>query len=163
MLLWEAPAVAKAAMDTGVARQPIPTSTSTASSSRPGSGKSREVMRIIIHKAQQQPKRIVFPEGEEDKILRAAQILIDDEIAVPILLGDEAVIAAEDLRPGARPRRGRDHRARGVARSPSRMRLPTMRLRQRKGVTRFEAERNMNMRNELFGMHDGRSGRRRRR
>ena len=49
-------------------------------------------MRIFIHKAQQQPKRIVFPEGEEEKILRAAQIVMDEEIAKPILLGDKAVI-----------------------------------------------------------------------
>jgi malate dehydrogenase (oxaloacetate-decarboxylating)(NADP+) len=46
----------------------------------------------MIHKAQQKPKRVVFPEGEESKILRAAQILIDEKIAVPILLGREAVI-----------------------------------------------------------------------
>ena len=44
-------------------------------------GKAREVMRVMIHKAQREPKRIVFPEGEEDKILRASQILVDEKIA----------------------------------------------------------------------------------
>jgi malate dehydrogenase (oxaloacetate-decarboxylating)(NADP+) len=48
----------------------------------------------MINKAQRQPKRIVFPEGEEDKILRASQILADEKIAFPILLGNEAVIRA---------------------------------------------------------------------
>jgi malate dehydrogenase (oxaloacetate-decarboxylating)(NADP+) len=49
-------------------------------------------MRVMIHKAQRAPKRIVFPEGEEPKILRAAQILVDEKIASPILLGNEALI-----------------------------------------------------------------------
>jgi malate dehydrogenase (oxaloacetate-decarboxylating)(NADP+) len=52
------------------------------------------VFRVLIHKAQQEPKRIVFPEGEEEKILRAAQILVDEKIARPILLGDPARIEA---------------------------------------------------------------------
>ena len=49
-------------------------------------------MRVMINKAQRQPRRVVFPEGQEEKILRACQILIDEKIAVPILLGNEAVI-----------------------------------------------------------------------
>ena len=48
----------------------------------------------MINKAQRQPKRVVFPEGEEDKILRACQILLDEKIASPILLGDEERIRA---------------------------------------------------------------------
>ena len=46
-------------------------------------------MRGMIHKAQRAPKRIVFAEGEEPKILRACQILLDEKIAMPILLGKE--------------------------------------------------------------------------
>jgi malate dehydrogenase (oxaloacetate-decarboxylating)(NADP+) len=49
-------------------------------------------MRVFIHKAQKAPKRIVFPEGDEEKILRASQIILDEEIATPILLGNRAVI-----------------------------------------------------------------------
>jgi malate dehydrogenase (oxaloacetate-decarboxylating)(NADP+) len=54
----------------------------------------------MINKAQKQPKRIVFTEGEEGKILRACQILLDEKIALPILLGDESKIRAkiEELR-----------------------------------------------------------------
>ena len=64
----------------------------TATRSRAGSaGRSRSCGRSI-HKAQQAPKRIVFPEGTEEKILRASQIILDEEIAKPILLGDGTVI-----------------------------------------------------------------------
>ena len=44
-------------------------------------------MRIMVHKAQANPKRIVFPEGNHQKILRACHVLIEEKIAVPILLG----------------------------------------------------------------------------
>ena len=55
-------------------------------------GRSKEIMRVFIHKAQEAPKRIVFPEGVEEKILRASQIILDEEIATPILLGDKKII-----------------------------------------------------------------------
>ncbi len=51
-------------------------------------------MRVLINKAKSNPKRLVFPEGDEDKILRAAAILVDEEIAVPILLGNVEQIRA---------------------------------------------------------------------
>lgn len=88
VLLWEAPAVAKAAMDSGVARNPISDFDQYRDCLEGRLGKSREVMRFFIHKAQDLHKRIVFPEGEELKILRAAQILVDDKIAKPILIGN---------------------------------------------------------------------------
>ena len=50
-------------------------------------GKAHEILRMMIHKAQAQPKRVVFPEGENEKILRACHILVEEKIAVPILLG----------------------------------------------------------------------------
>ena len=46
-------------------------------------------MRTIINKAKAKPKKIVFPEGEQERILKASQILVDEEIAHPILLGRE--------------------------------------------------------------------------
>jgi malate dehydrogenase (oxaloacetate-decarboxylating)(NADP+) len=91
VLLWEASAVAKAAMETGVAQQPLDLDQYRDSLER-RLGRSHEVMRIMIHKAQSDPKRVVFPEGREDKILRAAQILVDEKIAQPIVLGDETTI-----------------------------------------------------------------------
>lgn len=92
VLLWEAPAVAKAAMATGVARKKIEDLDAYRDSLESRFGRSKQIMRVFIHKAQQAPKRIVFPEGSEDKILRASQIILDEEIATPIVLGDERLI-----------------------------------------------------------------------
>jgi malate dehydrogenase (oxaloacetate-decarboxylating)(NADP+) len=92
VLFWETIAVAKAAMETGVARNPIKDFDVYRDCLEGRLGKSREVMRFYVNKAKTQPKRIVFPEGDEDKILRAAQMLLDDGIAKPILLGSPEVI-----------------------------------------------------------------------
>jgi malate dehydrogenase (oxaloacetate-decarboxylating)(NADP+) len=95
VLLHVAPAVAQAAMDSGVARRPIKDMQKYRESLEAMQGRSKEVMRTLINKAKAAPKRIVFPEGEEDKILRAAQILVNENIAKPILLGNAEVIAAK--------------------------------------------------------------------
>src|SRR5512135_1778926 len=92
VLLWEAPAVAKAAMETGVARRPIENLDAYRDQLESRFGRAKEIMRMIIHKAQRRPGRIVFPEGSEEKILRASQIILDEGIAHPILLGNEEVI-----------------------------------------------------------------------
>jgi malate dehydrogenase (oxaloacetate-decarboxylating)(NADP+) len=92
VLLWEAPAVAEAAKRTGVARKPIEDLNAYRDALESRFGRSKQLMRIFIHKAQRAPKRIVFPEGSEDKILRASQIILDEEIARPIVLGDVKLI-----------------------------------------------------------------------
>jgi malate dehydrogenase (oxaloacetate-decarboxylating)(NADP+) len=94
VLIWEAAAVAKAAMETGVAQQPVEIEAYREQLER-RLGKANEVMRTMINKAQSAPKRVVFTEGAEGKILRACQILIDGDIAKPILLGNEAAIKAK--------------------------------------------------------------------
>ncbi|MBA3975052.1 MAG: NADP-dependent malic enzyme, partial [Candidatus Solibacter sp.] len=87
VLTWVAPAVARAAIETGVAQLPIePNIYRERLEMR--LGKSQEVMRMSIHKAQRRPKRVVLPEGDQDRILRAAQILVDERIARPILIGN---------------------------------------------------------------------------
>ena len=83
-----APAVAKAAMDTKVARINISDFEEYRDSLEARLGRTSQITRFFIHKAKDSPKRIVFPEGEEDKILRAVQIIIDEKIAKPILLGN---------------------------------------------------------------------------
>jgi len=93
VLVWEASAVARAAMETGVARKPVDIEEYRERLERL-LGKAHEVMRMIIHKAQARPKRVVFPEGESEKILRAAHVLVEEKIAQPILLGDEKIIEA---------------------------------------------------------------------
>jgi len=94
VLLWEAPAVAQAAIDSGVALKPFDDVEEYVRKLEGMLGRSREVMRIAFDKvcSLDKPKRIVFPEGEEDKILRACQEIVDRGIAYPVLLGDEQVI-----------------------------------------------------------------------
>ena len=99
VLIWEASAVAKAAVDSGVARKPIKDFDAYRESLEGRLGKSREVMRVMINKAKKNPKRIVFPEGFEPKILRACQIIVDEGIAKPIIFGEvnEIQAMAKDL------------------------------------------------------------------
>src|SRR5690554_1700944 len=98
VLLWVAPAVAKAAMDTGVARVHIDLE-EYRNRLEARLGRTREVMRDIVLKARKAPKRIVYPEGENERIIRAAARIVDEGIARPILLGREDRIRkkAEEL------------------------------------------------------------------
>ncbi|MFQ6613896.1 MAG: NADP-dependent malic enzyme, partial [Fidelibacterota bacterium] len=89
-----ASAVAKAAMDTGVARKTIDIN-KYKEELEARLGRSRALMMRIIHKARLAPKKIVFPEGECDKIIRASQQIYSDGIARPVLLGDESFIRDE--------------------------------------------------------------------
>ena len=91
VLVWETTAVARAAMETGVAREPVHL-TEYRERLEKMLGKAHEFMRMVMHKAQAAPRRVVFPEGENDKILRASHILADEKIAAPILLGSEDTI-----------------------------------------------------------------------
>ncbi|MBT1073545.1 NADP-dependent malic enzyme [Pelotalea chapellei] len=92
VLLHVAPAIAQAAMDSGVARQPIDDMAKYVENLEFTQGKSKEIMRMIINKAKSDPKKIVFPEGETEKILRAAKELVEEGIAKPILVGDRKKI-----------------------------------------------------------------------
>ncbi|MGA2434617.1 MAG: phosphate acetyltransferase [Bryobacteraceae bacterium] len=150
VLVWEAAAVAEAAMRSGVAQQPVDIAQYKDQLER-RMGKVREIMRMMIHKAQRKPMRLVFPEGEEPKILRACHILLDERIAQPILLGREHVIRerAEELHldltgltivdPASSPdfdRYVREFYA----------------LRQRRGITPHTAEESMRNRNTFASM-----------
>jgi len=89
VLLWVAPAVAEAAMASGVARKPITDMAAYLRRLEALLSRSRELMGIVIEKARHNPKRIVFPEGEHPKILRAAKILAEEGICRPVLLARE--------------------------------------------------------------------------
>ena len=95
VLLHVAPAIAQAAMETGVARQPIADMARYIEQLESTQGKSKEIMRMIINKAKSDPRKIVFPEGENEKILRAAQTLIEEGIAHPILIGNAQIIRSK--------------------------------------------------------------------
>ncbi len=94
VLTWEAMAVAKAAVESGVARKKITDWDAYRDTLESRLGRSHEVSRILINKAKDIKKSIVLPEGEEIKVLRAAQILIDEDIVNPILLGNKEKIHA---------------------------------------------------------------------
>jgi malate dehydrogenase (oxaloacetate-decarboxylating)(NADP+) len=92
VLLWVAPAVAWAAVGSGVAGHAIDVDEYRAQLDA-RLGRAREVMRGLSTRVQQQKtQRIVFPEGEDPRILKAARILADEGIAAPILLGDPDVM-----------------------------------------------------------------------
>lgn len=156
VLLWEATAVARAAMESGVARAPISDFEAYRDALEARLGKSREVMRVFIHRAQKAPKRIVFPEGEEEKILRAARIIAEEKIATPVLLGSRTMIHRRIEELGLEmdgveiinPSKSIKHEQYATA---------FYQLRQRKGITRYDAERLVRTHN-IFGMMMVRQG-----
>ncbi|MBX3008990.1 MAG: NADP-dependent malic enzyme [Melioribacteraceae bacterium] len=95
VLWYVAPAVARAAMETGVARLPISDWNAYKEELQERLGFSSEIVRVMVHKAQKNPKKVVYPEGEEEKIIRAAATVFDENIAKPILVGNEAKIKAK--------------------------------------------------------------------
>src|SRR6185503_3613509 len=91
VLLWVAPAVAWAAVASGVAKEMIDLE-QYREQLEARLGRARGIMRGIINRAVRDPKRIVFPEGEEPKIIRAARMIVDEGMGSPILLGQRQVI-----------------------------------------------------------------------
>jgi malate dehydrogenase (oxaloacetate-decarboxylating)(NADP+) len=92
LLVTVSPAVAKAAIDSGVARKPITDWEAYEGELYRRLGSDDNILRFVMNKAKQHPKRVVFAEAENVKILKAAQIAKDDGIAIPILLGNEVRI-----------------------------------------------------------------------
>lgn len=92
LLVTVAPAVAQAAMDSGVARKPIADWDAYKEELYKRLGGGDNILRWVINKAKQNPKRVVFAEAENLKVLKAAQIVKDEGIAIPILLGEEKKI-----------------------------------------------------------------------
>ncbi|NIP42991.1 MAG: NADP-dependent malic enzyme, partial [candidate division Zixibacteria bacterium] len=86
ILVWEASAVAQAAMETGVARKQIDIE-KYKEELHDRFGFGHQLSRRIMSKARTKPKKIVFPEGANEKILRAARQIVDERIGTPILLG----------------------------------------------------------------------------
>jgi malate dehydrogenase (oxaloacetate-decarboxylating)(NADP+) len=95
VLWYVAPAVAKAAIETGVAKITKMDWAVYEEQLKERLGLSKEVIRVMIHKAQKNPKRVVYPEGEQENIIRAAQAVFSDRIAAPILIGNEKFIKSE--------------------------------------------------------------------
>jgi malate dehydrogenase (oxaloacetate-decarboxylating)(NADP+) len=94
VLLWEAPAVAEAAIATGVARKPFSSKEDYVRELEGRVSRIRRVMHVVMDRAKAAPKRIVFAEGNHPKIVRAAKIVLEDGICKPILLGPKTEIEA---------------------------------------------------------------------
>ena len=92
LIYYVAPAVAKAAMDSGVARNPIADWDAYEMELKNRLGLDNKLVRNITEKAQSNPKRVVFAEADNIKILKAAQVACEEGVAFPILLGKKAKI-----------------------------------------------------------------------
>ncbi|CAG0928338.1 malate dehydrogenase (oxaloacetate-decarboxylating)(NADP+) [Thermoflexales bacterium] len=138
VMLWVSPAVAEAAMHSGVARKQLNlTEYRERLAERLGSGV--RLRRYIINKAKAAPKRLVFPEGEEATILRAAAVIADEAIGQPILIGRPEIIQrkVQELGLHFAPQvvdPGTDYRTPKYARA-------FYELRQRRGLTLSQAQR----------------------
>ncbi len=100
VLWYVAPAVAKAAIQTGVAKIKEMDWVAYEEKLKERLGLSKEILRVMIHKAQKKPKKVVYPEGESENIIRAAHAVYSDGLAYPILLGNEKIIKQEIERIG---------------------------------------------------------------
>jgi len=94
LIVHIAPAVAQAAMDTGVATRPITDMDAYVKKLEQFIYESGQAMRPIFERAKESPKRVIYAEGDDPRVLRAAQIVIEDGYAAPILVGDKELIAA---------------------------------------------------------------------
>jgi malate dehydrogenase (oxaloacetate-decarboxylating)(NADP+) len=103
-----APAVAKAAMDSGVATDPIKDFPAYIQKLNEFVYASGLIMKPIFTAAKQSPRRVVFAEGEDERVLRAAQVVADEGLAKPILVGRPAVVERRIERFGLRMRPGTD-------------------------------------------------------
>ncbi len=112
LIVKVAPAVAKAAMDSGVAERPIEDMEAYEQHLQQFVYHSGTTMKPIFQLARSvepEKKRIVFAEGEEERVLRAMQIIVDEKLAKPILIGRPAVIEQRIARYGLRLVAGQDY------------------------------------------------------
>ena len=109
LILRIAPAVARAAEASGVATRPIKDFDAYVQSLSGFVSHTGMLMRPLFSAARQAPKRVVYAEGEDERVLRAVQIALDERLVKPILVGRPAVIAARVERAGLRLQAGRDY------------------------------------------------------
>lgn len=147
-----APAVAQAAMDSGVAARPIENMAVYREQLASFVYQSNMLMKPVFEAAKQTPKRLVYAEGEDQRVLHAVQTVVDEGIAFPILVGRPAVIEQRIAKLGLRIRAG-EHFELVNPESDPRYReywSEYHRLMQRHGVTPDGAKREMRRRNTLI-------------
>jgi malate dehydrogenase (oxaloacetate-decarboxylating)(NADP+) len=148
-----APAVAQAAMASGVATRPIEDFDAYRERLNQFVYHSGLIMKPVFDAAKQAPKRVVYADGEEERILRAAQVAVDEGIAHPILIGRPEVIEMRVKRLGLRLSKGRDYELVDPGNDPRYREYWTeyMRLTERKGVTPEIAKLDMRRLPTLIG------------
>ena len=108
LILRVAPAVAKAAMESGVATRPITDFDAYVEQLESFAFRSGLVMKPVFAKAKTQPVRVIFAEGEDERVLRAIQVVLEEQVARPILVGRPSVVAARIARFGLSIKAGQD-------------------------------------------------------
>jgi malate dehydrogenase (oxaloacetate-decarboxylating)(NADP+) len=108
LILRIAPAVAKAAMASGVASRPIADFEAYQETLESFAFRSGFVMKPVFAKARTQPVRVIYAEGEDERILRATQAVLEEKLAKPILVGRPSVVEARLKRFGLSIRAGHD-------------------------------------------------------
>jgi len=108
LVLEIAPAVAKAAMDSGVATRPIEDFEAYRQNLQRFVFRSGLIMKPLFQRAKEDPKRVIYAEGEDERVLRAVQVVVDEGLAQPILVGRPEVVATRVKRLGLRIRPGDD-------------------------------------------------------
>jgi malate dehydrogenase (oxaloacetate-decarboxylating)(NADP+) len=108
LIIKIAPAVAKAAMDSGVATRPIADFDAYRQQLTNFVYHSGFVMKPVFARAKQSPKRVIYAEGEDERVLRAVQVVVDEQLARPILIGRPEVVEMRLQKFGLRIRAGRD-------------------------------------------------------
>ncbi len=108
LILRIAPAVARAAVESGVARRPIGDFDAYHEELNRFVFRSGFLMKPVFDKAKAAPSRVIYAEGEDERILRAAQVVIEEGLAQPILIGRPQVVEARLERYGLQIRPGRD-------------------------------------------------------
>ena len=148
-----APAVGRAAMDSGVATDPIKDFPAYVQRLNEFVYHSGLIMKPIFTAAKESPRRIVFAEGEDERVLRAVQVIVDEQLAKPILVGRPAVLERRIERFGLRIKPGRDFEVVNPEGDP-RYREYFMeyhRLTERRGVSVSYAKIEMRRRHTLIG------------
>lgn len=108
LILRIAPAVAKAAMESGVATRPITNFDEYTALLERFAFRSGLVMKPMFAKAKTQPVRVIYAEGEDERVLRATQVVLEEKLATPILVGRPSVVEARIKRFGLSIRAGKD-------------------------------------------------------
>ena len=148
-----APAVAQAAMDSGVATRPIADMDAYREHISNFVNHSGLLMKPVYDLAKKQPRRLIYAEGEDERVLQAVQMVVDDRLALPILIGRPAVVEMRIKKLGLRIRAGEhfelvnpenDPRYRGYW-------MEYHRMMQRNGVTPEHAKREMRRSGALIG------------